>query len=402
MLKQKNDKFWVLANWMQGVGLSGGDRIFIELTKRWASKMNLEYLISKDGWGICEREGLKNFHHRIWSSDKLNACGYVLTYPYRTICGILNSFRVPWGKGDIIYSSSDFYPDSLPAFLVKLRIKSIKWIAGFYLFAPNPFRKDSPYKDIKWFVGLFYWLSQWPIYWIVKRFADIVFVTSEPDKYKFMTKMRGLDKIIVVRGGVDIAPSETYLNSEKTISFEEKKFDACFLGRFHHQKGTFELIDIWKIVCQRKPDAKLILIGEGPLEKALSEKVDRLGLKDNIIFAGFKNGEPKFEIFKLSRLVVHPATYDSGGMAAAEAMAWGLPGVSFDLEALKTYYPRGMIKVPVDDLEQFAREILKLLSDRGYYLKMANEARRLIVEEWDWDNRAMTIFSRINNIKHDQ
>ena len=46
-------------------------------------------------------------------------------------------------------------------------------------------------------------------------------------------------------------------------------------------------------------------------------------------------------------MVVHPAIFDSGGMAAAEAMAWGLPGVSFDLPALKTYYPQGMIKNPL-------------------------------------------------------
>jgi glycosyltransferase involved in cell wall biosynthesis len=397
MLKQKSKNFWVLANWMQGFALSGGDRIFIELTKRWSTKMNIEFLVSKDGWGICEREGLKNFHHKIWSSDKLNAFGYILSYPYRTIISILSSFRVPFRENDVVYSSSDFYPDSLPAFFAKLRLKNIKWIAGFYLFAPNPFRKDTPYKNTKWFVGLFYWLSQRPIYWIVKNFADLVFVTSEPDKYKFITKNRGEDKVIVIRGGVDIAPSETYLKSGKATPFEEKKFDACFLGRFHYQKGTFELMDIWKIICQQKPDAKLILIGEGSLERALAKKVDHLGLKNNVIFAGFMNGEPKFDIFKQSRIVVHPATYDSGGMAAAEAMAWALPGVSFDLEALKTYYPRGMVKVPEGDLEQFAQEILKLLSDSSYYLKMAQEARRLIVEEWDWDKRALMILDRIEN-----
>ena len=31
-------------------------------------------------------------------------------------------------------------------------------------------------------------------------------------------------------------------------------------------------------------------------------------------------------------------------MAAAEAMAWGLPGVSFDLESLKTYYQKVWLK----------------------------------------------------------
>jgi glycosyltransferase involved in cell wall biosynthesis len=50
-------------------------------------------------------------------------------------------------------------------------------------------------------------------------------------------------------------------------------------------------------------------------------------------------------------------------MAAWEAMACGLPGVSFDLPALRTYYPKGMLKTPCYDLKAFAENILKLLND---------------------------------------
>ena len=90
---------------------------------------------------------------------------------------------------------------------------------------------------------------------------------------------------------------------------------------------------------------------------------------------------------KQSKIIVHPATYDSGGMAAAEAMAWGLPGVSFDLEALKTYYPKGMIKVPIGDIRNFANSILELLQNDDLYVHTSNKARILINEEWGWDKR---------------
>ena len=77
------------------------------------------------------------------------------------------------------------------------------------------------------------------------------------------------------------------------------------------------------------------MIGVGELESEVKKKIRRCGLEQNIILFGFKDGIEKIRIFKDSRVVVHPAIYDSGGMAACEAMACGLPGVSFDLPALK-------------------------------------------------------------------
>ena len=137
------------------------------------------------------------------------------------------------------------------------------------------------------------------------------------------------------------------------------------------------------------------MIGNGSLESDVRGKIEGCGLVNNVDLFGFMEGEKKFEIFKQSKIVLHPATFDSGGMAAAEAMAWSLPGVSFDLEALRTYYPRGMIKIPMGDYNEFAKEIIRLLSDKEYYAKTANQARKFIVEEWDWNKRSELIYSKV-------
>jgi glycosyltransferase involved in cell wall biosynthesis len=243
--------------------------------------------------------------------------------------------------------------------------------------------------------GLLYWLSQQPIRLIIKKYADMVFVTSEPDVEKFVTDKRGKDSVVVVHGAVDTRPAERYLNSGGAIPPEKRKYDACYVGRFHYQKGVLELVDIWRLVCERMPSAKLAMIGSGPLENDVKRRIEKFRLGSNIELVGYRDGDAKYEVFKQAKIVVHPATYDSGGMSAAEAMAWRLPGVSFDLESLRTYYPLGMVKVAQGDTSGFAREVIRLLTERGYYEKMAEEARRLAVGAWDWAKRADLIYKKV-------
>ena len=265
-----------------------------------------------------------------------------------------------------VYSSSDFWPDAIPAFLMKKKDPDSKWIAGFFLFAPPPWRKNSPYKGIFWFKGLIYWFFQQPIYWLVKKEADVILVTSQPDVARFSREGEKNESVVVVQGGTDVGPAGKYLKSNRSELIKKKRYDGCFVGRFHYQKGVLELIEIWRLVCQKKPLARLVLIGDGPLRREVEEKIKHFNLSDRIKMFGFRDGEEKYQIFKESKVIVHPAIYDSGGMAAAEAMAWGLPGVSFDLEALRSYYPKGMVKVPEGDREAFAGAVLKLLEDRKF------------------------------------
>ena len=388
-------KLFVIANWMQGTGLSGGDRIFIELVKKWQFKLDITLLISQEGSVICRYHKLNNIRQNIWASNQLVKLGYLIDTLYRTAVSIKKVLSIKMLPGDIVFSSSDFWPDFLPAFILKLKNPKIIWVAGFYLFAPKPWDKFSPYRSKNFLIGLFYWLSQVPAYHVIRKFSDIVFVTSQPDVDKFITSSRPKEKIVVIRGGVDTSPAKIYLNSKEVIPPEERIYDACFIGRFHYQKGVFKLVKIWQAVCLNIPQARLAMIGIGPLENEIRNLIEKSGLSKNINLMGFLDGPEKFEVFKQSRIVVHPATFDSGGMAASEAMAWGLPGVSFDLEALKTYYPKGMLKTSCFDTDEFAENILNLLSNPYQYKEMSLEALQLVHEEWEWNNRAKDIYAHL-------
>ena len=376
--------------------ISGGQKIVMELARRWKKEERIAriYLYSS------------NVGIKVWEKYEVNDIEFVQmlevdedenvywTYLKRMIKGSLFALKTKFKIDhfhNIVYSASDFWPESIPGFLMSRQVKGSKWIAAFYLFAPNPLSKGSPYKGRRFIRGLLYYLSQRPVYWLIRRYADMVFVTSEPDRWKFIGKRLPPERVIAIQGGVD---TKTPASVPEPV---EKKYDAVFIGRFHPQKGVLELVDIWEYVCEIKKDAKLAMIGVGDLEKEVREKISKHGMGDNIDLLGFQDGIPKYKIFKSSRLVVHPAIYDSGGMAACEAMACGLPGVSFDLEALKTYYPKGMLKTPCFDFKAFAENILKLLKDEELYQKTKQDALDWSAE-WDWDRRAQEILDVVQSL----
>lgn len=398
-------KIIFIANVDTGQGMSGGSRIYFELLKKIPENFRVFLFGSRGTIKRLQKEELKDVVFMEVDSDdtpNLYALQGVFVHFLKRLARGMRAMKKNAQlikQAEYIYSASDFYPDFFPAFYAKMRNKKIIWIAGYYLFAPAPFSKDSPYKGKNILRGLLYWLMQRPSYFIAKRWADFVLVTSEPDVEKFVTKRRSEDKIIVIQGGVDITESEKYLQSGKVIPVENRKYDACFVGRFHYQKGVVELVDIWKKVCEKKPGAKLAMIGnsssDNPIENAVKEKIREYKLENNIDLLGFMDGKEKYEIFQQSKMIVHPAAYDSGGMAAAEGMAWGLPGVSFNLEALESYYPKGVVKIEQGNNRQFAEYILKLLDDRDFYDKVSTAAHNLIIDVWDWNKRLKNVSSRL-------
>lgn len=384
------------------IGLSGGDRIFVELLKGWRHHAQMVLMGCGEAIFIAQEHGVQNVSfletRPVDNFVPYGLAALVVHTWRRFMSGVrgLRTYSAELSDVDVVYSVSDFYPDLWPAFKMKRQNPHIVWIAGFYLIVPAPWDKRSPYQGAQWLRGLIYWLMQRLSLFLVNRYADHVFVTSEPDVHNFITARRGRDKITVVQGGVDPTESEQYLMGTTVVPVNERKYDACFVGRFHYQKGVLVLLDIWRRVCDQHPMAKLAMIGDGQLAVDVRAKISKLELSENVDLLGFRDGTEKFNIFKQSKLMVHPATYDSGGMAAAEGMAWGLPGVSFDLEALKTYYPRGMFKVPCFDEQTFADAILRLLDDNTFYRTLSAEAHALIVEVWDWRKRAENIFIGLN------
>lgn len=396
----KDDKiiFHFVANAALGEGLSGGDRIFIELARNWTKRGHkINVFLWEEGLAMCQRNNLSTVNYTIWPAMKYKKYGDLILYLGRTVKGCWGVLKDPsvnnnTKKKEIVYSASFLWPDLFPGLIMKWK-KNAFWITSIFLFPPPLFKGYRGYQK-RWKIPtlkeFYFFLTTKTVYWLIKRYADMVFVVNELDRDRICRESRRLDKerVVVIPGGVD---TKTPL----LVPEREKIYDGVFIGRLHPQKGVLELIDIWSMVVQLKKGAKLAIIGNGPLEEDVRKRIRHYNLENQIEMLGFLDGIEKIKVFKSSKIVLHPAVYDSGGMAACEAMACGLPGISFDLPALKTYYPRGMLKTPIGDFQKFAENIQELLENQELYCRLQKEAIDLATKEWAWESRAAKLLDQV-------
>lgn len=387
----------IIALASHGEGISGGDRIYIEFARRWSKQFPVIIYSWNEGRRMCERQNLEG-KYLSFKIIKIpfGQFNFLISYISRIIQGIKLgvSLKLKNQQDIYIYNASEFWMDSLATYILKLRYPKIYWIASWYQTAPNPLLgfTDSKRENKHKLRALLYYLVQFPIKYLVKAKADKVFVNNDNERKEF-EELDKKGKALVVIGAVPLTEIRKYKLKNKN---SQKEYEAVFQGRFNAQKGVVELIEIWKRVVSKKPKARLVMIGDGYLMQEVKDKIRKLGLENNIKLTGFLfDGDKKFDFFNKSRLVLHPAFFDSGGMAAAEAMAFGLPAVGFDLSSFESYYPKGMVKSKKGDLKDFSNYILKLLDDKKFYDKIQKEAINLIETNYSWDKRANEILYQI-------
>lgn len=390
--------FHIISMATYGVGLSGGDRIWIELSKIISKKYQVNVYLWEEGQAIAKREGLDNVNYQLWSAKLTSKLGFCVNYFARVIIGVIKAanLRIENCPETIVYSASEFWQDSLPAVILKIRYPKIKWVAAWYQTAPNLFvgytegSRGSRYR-LKAFL---YWFVQLPIKPLINHLADLVIVNNESERKQF-PEMAKKDQLLVMLGAVDLEKVNEYRSKHKNVG---KMYGGVFQGRFHPQKGVLELIDIWKLIARVRPNAKLAIIGDGPLMKDVKLKIKNEKLENSIQLFGYLfDGPEKYKIFLQSKVVLHPAFYDSGGMASAEAMAFGIPLVGFDLKSYESYYPMGMVKVKIGDIKSFAQEVLNLLNNDDEREGLGKQALEMLNENWSWQSRVDSLINKLNH-----
>ena len=357
--------------------LSGGDKRFIELGRQWTKLgHSVTVMTTPVGYEICKNEHLEATYLVLPFRfvDRLNqiSCNLIRT--------LLASIIILKRNADIVYSTSDFLNDVLPALLLRRVVRwrsNLKWVALVFYLVPPPWRRRGQRLP-----NAFAYLAQRLALLMFKIGPDLVITNTLLLAHEL--RQNGVTKTIeVLPNGIDTELVDS-IPANDTFS------DAVFVARMKSSKGPLDAILVWEQVSKRLPEAVLAMIGSSDLKtiESLKKEIDKRGLNSNVVLLGFANSRTVYSMMKSSKLLMYMDTESGWGITICEAMACRLPVVAYDLPVFREVYGDAVDFVPPGDIAGFSETVLGLLSSTDARLKRKADEIREVARKYDWNKIA--------------
>ncbi len=197
-------------------------------------------------------------------------------------------------------------------------------------------------------------------------------------------------KVAVVPTGVDCArftPMEPLQRQVLRARFgvDMQTPLVGMVARLSDVKGHRYLIAAMQGLLRRMPQARCLIIGDGPMEAELKAQAQECGLGESIVFAAV-NGVPE-KLLPMFDVVAVPSVQEGLGLSAMEALACGIPVVASRVGGLPEVVKDGAtgFLVPPQDPAALADAMHKLLADRILASDMGGRGREWIRERFAID-----------------
>lgn len=221
---------------------------------------------------------------------------------------------------------------------------------------------------------------------LVRRFDKFVVLTNEDRGYWGNIP------------NIEVIPNAAMLVGNKYSDVSQKRVIA--VGRLDYQKGFDRLIKAWDLVQKsgRYSDWRLDIFGQGEWKEMLVGMIRKAGL-DGTAFIN----QPTNHIgdaYAASAMLVMTSNYEGFPMVMIEAMACGLPVISFDYKC----GPKDIIRegrngliVSDGDIVGFAQAMMKLMGDEDYRMSLSLGAKEIVstYSEENVMNQWITLFESL-------
>jgi glycosyltransferase involved in cell wall biosynthesis len=221
---------------------------------------------------------------------------------------------------------------------------------------------------------------------LVYRYSSAVTVVSHGMRRDIVSSGARANKVHVIPMGTDL----TRLFRPGGYMRESKQ--VLFVGRLVEKKGCGYLLKAWPEVVRKDPEARLIIVGDGPERNALQQQIRSLDVTETIRFLGAVDHSALPALYRSSAVVVFPSIVaDSGdregfGLVLVEALGCECAAVVTDLPAMEDIveHERSALVVPQKDPSAIARAILSLMDDPSLCRRLGENGRRHVLAQFDW------------------
>ena len=201
--------------------------------------------------------------------------------------------------------------------------------------------------------------------------TDIILTSSNATKQDLVKFKVRPSKIKVIPNGINL----TYYD----ILDIDKDYHnyVIFIGRLVFYKNLDVVIYSFKEISQKLPEAKLLVVGDGPMRNGWERKVSELDLNKNIVFTGHVPEKKKIELLSKCSALLLPSIYEGFGLVLLEAFAMSKPVLVANTSPYDEIVDEGVdgFMVPAHDPNKWAEKILFLLSNKTICREMGNNGR---------------------------
>lgn len=196
----------------------------------------------------------------------------------------------------------------------------------------------------------------------------------------------GFRNLAVVGRGVDTArfsPARRSAALRESWGAKPNDLVVVHVGRLAAEKNLELLARSFDAVAQHRPDARLVLVGDGPMRETLRLRLPRA------VFAGQRGGEDLAAHYASADLFLFPSLTETFGNVVTEAMASALAVVSYDCAAAREHIQHGLsgLLAPEGQEPYFIAEAVRAATDDLLRQRLAQGAL-LKAQDLSWDGIA--------------
>lgn len=230
------------------------------------------------------------------------------------------------------------------------------------------------------------WLKGLSMKWVegpILRRAAAVHFTSEAEALE----ARALDipfKEAIIPLAVETAPSNAG-GADSPFAALHGSPCVLFLSRLDSKKNLEGLLDAVALLKGELPSLRLLVAGDGspPYVAGLKARADALGISQQVLWAGHVQESRKAAAFAAADLFALPSYSENFGIAAAEALAAGLPCVLGQGVAIANDVVQAQAGVAVNtDARSIADGLRRIIGSKEGLVRMSANASRLAQERF--------------------
>lgn len=244
------------------------------------------------------------------------------------------------------------------------------------------------------------WLFELIDSWFIRRF-DCVTAVCEATRRQTVARGVKEHRTSILISGMHPDRFSFQIDRDavrQRYGFVRKDVVFVFAARLHPEKGHSYLLDAFGDAATTAMNIKLLLLGVGPLDKAITAQIARLGLKNKVVMPGFADDVPS--ILKAMDVMVHTSLAEGIPLAVYEGMLAGLPIIGSNVDGIiEVVFPgkTGWI-VPPRDSAALAKAIVEAAQRPDLRTTYGEEGRKYIVANYNMEiavDRIAAVYERL-------